>query len=344
MRIEPFSLALDPPLSTATGELTHREGFVVAVEHAGHEGIGEATPLPGWTESREACRTALERAEAVATELDWGIALARMDAPAARHGLSLALADARAKAAEEPLYRGLGAEYTVRQVPVNATIGDGTVEETREAAIAAVEHDFGCLKIKVGAQDHETDRERLAAVRDAVGDRVELRADANGAWDRETARSALDAFDALDVAFVEQPLPAEDLAGLAALRRADHDVGIAVDETLVETNLDQIVAADAADVVICKPMVLGGPDRAAVVARRAREAGIDPVVTTTIDAVVARTGAVHVAATIPEVRCCGLATADRLVSDLGRDPAPVEDGAVAVPQDKGLGLADRPAT
>jgi o-succinylbenzoate synthase len=344
MRIEPFNLALEPPLSTAAGPIAHRQGFVVAVEHAGHEGIGEATPLPGWTESRNACREALERADVVATELDWGIALARMDAPAARHGLSLALADARAKAADQPLYRTLGAEYTVRQVPVNATIGDGTVAETREAAQAAVDHDFGCLKVKVGARDLETDVERLRAVREVVGDRIELRADANGAWDRETAREALTAFDALEVAYVEQPLGAEDLAGLADLRASESAVGVAVDETLIETDLADIVAADAADVAICKPMVLGGPDRAADVARRARDAGIEPVVSTTIDAVVARTGAVHVAATIPEVRCCGLATADRLVADLGRDPAPVEDGAVAVPQDKGLGLADRPAT
>jgi L-alanine-DL-glutamate epimerase-like enolase superfamily enzyme len=54
--------------------------------------------------------------------------------------------------------------------------------------------------------------------------------------------------------------------------------------------------------------------------------------------VVARTAAVHVAAAIPDVRACGLATADRLESDLGPDPCPVEEGRISVPQDPGLGL------
>lgn len=342
MRLEPFSLDLTAPLSTATGRIETREGYLVWVEHAGTEGVGEATPLPGWTESRTACRGALERAERVARELDWGIALARLGEPAARHGLSLALADARAKATDEPLYRTLGTDHTVRRIPVNATVGDGTPAETATAASEAAAAGYGCLKLKVGARDLATDVERLAAVRDAVGDVVVVRVDANGAWDRETAATAMDHLADFDVDYVEQPVPAGDLEGLASLRGTD--VGVAADESLIEHGVEAIIEADAADVVVCKPMALGGPDRAAEVARRATEAGLEPVVSTTVDAVVARTAAVHVAATIPEVDFCGLATADRLATDLGRDPAPVEDGAVYVPQDKGLGLADRPGT
>ena len=342
MRLEPFALDLDPPLETASARIDRREGFLVAVEHAGQEGFGEATPLPGWTESRQACREALERAAAVAEELDWGIALARMEAPAARHGLALALADARAKADGRPLYRALGAKHAVRQVPANATVGDGTPDETAAAATRAVEAGFDCVKVKVGGRAVDADRRRLEAVRRAIGEDVVLRADANGAWDRSQAETALDWMAALGVEYVEQPLPPDDLAGLAALRGGD--VEIAVDETLVEHDVSRVLEAAAADVVVLKPMVLGGPDRASTIAARAREAGVDPVVSTTFDAVVARTAAVHVAATVPDVRPCGLATADRLASDLCQDPAPVEQGVIFVPQDKGLGLPARPAT
>jgi len=342
MRLEPFSLDLRTPLATASTTIDRREGFLVRIEHAGEEGFGEATPLPGWTESLDECREALERAGAVAAELDWGIAIARLDAPAARHGLALALADARAKAAAEPLYRTLGADHTVRRVPINATIGAGSPAATRAAAERLVESGRRVLKVKVGAADLETDIERFEAVRAAVGTDVELRADANGAWDRETAEAALDVCSAHDVSSVEQPVPPDDLEGLAALRGGE--VGVAVDETLVEHDLETVVEAGAADVAILKPMVLGGPDRAADVAARARSAGVEPIVSTTVDAVVARTAAVHVAATIPDVRHCGLATADRLAADLCRDPAPVEDGGVFVPQDRGLGLPEPPRT
>jgi len=82
-------------------------------------------------------------------------------------------------------------------------------------------------------------------------------------------------------------------------------VPIALDESLATRGLDAVLDADAADAVVLKPMALGGPDRALAAARRAREAGVEPVVTTTIDAVVARTAAVHVAAAIPDVSPAG---------------------------------------
>ncbi len=341
MEIEPFSVRLASPLETAAGTIEHREGFLVFVEHDGAKGVGEATPLPGWTESHEECREALGRAAEVAEELDWGIALTKTTAPAARHGLALALAEASARAAEQPLYRYLDDERLVRSVPVNATIGDQPPEETAAAAEDAVSAGFDALKIKVGAREPAVDIERLRAVRARVGEDVELRADANGAWTPEQAADVLDATASLDVSYIEQPLPADDLAGHANL--SGGPVDIAVDESLVEYSLQTILSANAADVIVVKPMVVGGPDRAREVAMTARDAGVDPVLSTTVDAVVARTGAVHVAASLPESRPCGLATGSLLAEDLSEDPAPVTDGAIDVPQAKGLGLPNRPA-
>jgi L-alanine-DL-glutamate epimerase-like enolase superfamily enzyme len=83
-------------------------------------------------------------------------------------------------------------------------------------------------------------------------------------------------------------------------------------------------------------MVVGGVDRALAVATRAREAGVDAVVTTTVDAAVARAGAVHLAAAVPDVPACGLATGSLLSSDVAPDPAPVADGTASVPPDPGL--------
>ncbi len=339
--VEPFTVRLARPLETADGAIRERRGFLVFVEDGDTPGVGEATPLPGWTESYDACRAALVRAGTVAEELDWGVALAKTDAPAARHGLSLALAEARARAAGYPLYRYLDASNVVRSVPVNATLGDDDPAATAAAAERATLAGFDCLKVKVGARSVSEDVGRLRAVRDRVGASVELRVDANGAWTREQAESAVDALADLDVAYVEQPLPGEDLAGHCALR--DGPVDVALDESLREYDVEEIVDAGAADVVVLKPMVLGGPDRARAAALAAREAGVDPVLSTTVDAVVARTGAVHVAASLPEVRPCGLATGSMLATDLSADPAPVVDGAVEVPQELGLGLPERPA-
>ncbi|PSQ00496.1 o-succinylbenzoate synthase [Halobacteriales archaeon QS_4_70_19] len=375
MNVEPFALALAGPLGTARGELTEREGFVVRLSVGGTTGIGEATPLPGWTEPLAECEAALSRtADAVTDGADPSTLLGSGDAassstgdsgvlgadplagaPAARHAVASAVTDARARAADEPLSRRLSRETSadppaaappiVESVPVNATVGDGAPVETAEAVAAAVERGFETVKLKVGARPVPADIERVAAVRERSPD-VTLRADANGAWAPDEATRALEALAEYDVAYVEQPLPADstgedgtrrDMRAHAALR--GRGVGIALDESLT-VGANPVAAAldaDAADVLVLKPMALGGPDRALAAAHAARAAGVEPVVTTTIDGALARATAVHVAAAIREVPACGLATADRLERDLlDADPAPVTDGRVAVPDGPGV--------
>ncbi|MBV0922902.1 o-succinylbenzoate synthase [Halomicroarcula limicola] len=334
MTVEPFSLPLASPLETAGGTIDERRGFVVRSDHRGETGVGEATPLPGWTESLDDCRTALDTASVA----DSG-ALRELDAaevPAARHGAATAMLDADARADGLPLYRWFDADRRCRSIPANATVGDGTAEETVAAAAEAVESGFGCCKLKVGGRSVEEDVERVRAVREGIGEDVTLRADANGAWTRSEAESAFDRFASLGVEYVEQPLAADDLAGHADLRGGS--VGVALDESLAQKRAGAVFDADAADVLILKPMVLGGPGDAYTLAMQARERGIEPVVTTTIDAVVARLAAVHVAAAIPDVAACGLATGDRLARDLAADPATVSDGQISVPRSAGLGV------
>lgn len=331
-----FSLPLSRPLETSAGAIEHREGFLVRLGD-GPIGIGEATPLPGWTESHEACQTAL------ADGLDTADALSAADevpelasTPAARHGLELAVLDRVARAAGEPLYRQLGGRRRVSTVPVNATVGEGDVESTAAACRAAVSDGFRTVKIKAGARPVDEDLARLAAVKDAVDDQTELRVDANGAWTPEQASTAVDEFGELGVSLIEQPLAADELESHADLR--GRGVEIALDETLRDHPVEDVLEAGAVDVLVLKPMVLGGVSRATAVAEQAREAGVDVVVTTTIDAAVARTAAVHLAAALDVDRACGLATADWLAGDVGSDPAAVVDGGISVPQGAGHGV------
>ena len=344
VELRPFSLSLARPLETASGPIERREGVLVAVEDDGVRGTGEATPLPGWTESLGTCREALESAagrlrerdpEAVADDRE-AVLPDHDAAPAARHGLDLALADLAARREREPLYRQLGADERVDSVPVNAVIGEGTREETVAAAEAAVAAGFTCLKLKVGSRQVDADLERVAAVRDAVGPDARIRVDANGAWNRGEAERAFDALWTLDVEYVEQPLPADDLDGCASLRGGP--VAVALDETLARYSPVTVLEAGAGDVLIVKPMVLGGPSRARAVANVARGADVVPVVTTTVDGVVARLGAVHLAASLPDLVPAGLATSGWLADDLAADPVEVVAGRASVPQGPGHGV------
>jgi len=326
MEVEPFSLRLSDPLQTANRTIDRREGFLVRVDRDGHAGVGEATPLEGWTEPRGDCRDALQTAtvddppDPVAT-------------PAAAHAVSLASLDRRMRATGEPLTAALGGRLRDR-VPANATVGTGPVDATVSAARSAVDRGFRTLKLKVGAGAVDADVRRVTAVREAVGDSVSIRLDANGAWTLPQATDAFAALDGLGVEYVEQPLSADHLHTHAEL----DGVRVAIDEGVVEHGPLAVVDAGVADVIVLKPMALGGVDRARDVATRAIEAGVNPVVTTTVDAVVARTAAVHLAAALPGEVACGLATGDALAEDLAPDPAPVRDGLVSAPDRPGIGV------
>ncbi|WP_049923294.1 mandelate racemase/muconate lactonizing enzyme family protein [Halopiger djelfimassiliensis] len=337
-----FSLPLSTPLETASGAIESRDGFLIRIADGDTAvGYGEATPLPGWTESHPDCEAALERAREAIRTGGPSAALEAVDRHvAARHAISLALADLQATRDATPLYRylGHGRGPMIGRVPVNATVGDGSPDETAAEASDAVARGFSCCKLKAGRRSVDEDIERVRRTREAIGSDVELRVDANEAWTFEEAATALDAFADQGVSIVEQPLPAGALEGHSDLRARTDDVAIALDEGLLEHGVDAICEADAADVVVLKPMAIGGIDIARKISAWLAELELTPLVTTTIDGVVARTGAVHLAAAIPDVPACGLATASLLAEDLGSDPVLLENGSAVVPQAKGLGV------
>ncbi len=338
MKLRDFSLPLNQPLETAAGTIDTRNGVLVQVAND-HVGIGEATPLAGWTEPLAETKRALRTARATVPSPTVKPGLADLsDTPAARHAVALALADQQARRTGQPLSQTLTDTSPIERVPVNATIGDVPRSQIVEKARSRVAAGYDTLKIKVGARPVSADKKRLAAIRTAIDRPITLRIDANGAWDSRTATRALSAFADLDIEYVEQPLPPANLTGHAALR--DGPIPIALDESLATHELDRVLTANAADIVILKPMVHGGIDRAHAAAHAAIAAGIDPVITTTIDGVIARTAAGHLAASLPTDRAHGLATADRLAYDLGPDPAPITDGKMQIPTRPGHGVRE----
>lgn len=332
-----FDLALRTPFETSGGQIERRDGWVLRVGIDPH-GLGEATPLPGFTESADACDSALSSAvSALEADDTPGALLAVSDRPAARHGVATALLDRRAKLNDRPLYRELGGEQTVPSIPVHATVGDADAERTVEKARAAYRDGFRTIKLKVGVGGLERDIERVSAVRSTLGDDVDIRVDANGAWEFQTARRAIDRLAEYHVTMMEQPLAPPALTDHRRLRGR---IPIALDESLLARSVEAVIDSEAADVLVLKPMALGGPDVARGIAVRARRAGIDTIVSNTIDAAIARTAAVHLAASLPDRSVSGLATAGLLESDVAQDPAPVSDGRMRVPDEPGLGISE----
>jgi L-alanine-DL-glutamate epimerase-like enolase superfamily enzyme len=314
----------------------------------GHVGLGEAAPLEPWTEDLKRCAAALEDAAGVLAgpvgeaqraldKLDVHVR-ALQHCRAARHGLALALLDLAAQQRGMPLGAYLAGQFLdgappADRVEVNALLGTADPKAAAAEAAELLARGYRSFKLKL-AGPRDADLERVAAARSAIG-HAELRLDANGAWDRAEAAGRLRELAAFAPAFVEQPVPATDVEGLADLRRMSL-VPIAADEAAATpAAAERVLAAGAADVLIVKPMALGGPDRAVEVLAAAQRAGVPCVVTSLLDGPIARAGALHVAACAPPPRrACGLGT----IALFGGMKDDVRDGSLAVPRGRGLGL------
>jgi len=348
--LQSFRLRLRTPLATAMGPVAFREGVLVSLRNAdGCIGYGEATPLEAFgTESLGAARHSLEGCAALLAGADLGepeellgwIAGRCPPTPTARAAIDAALHDLVAKAAGRSLASWLAAKEgrsPSPAVPVNALLASRSPIALAVEAQRAVELGFRTLKLKVGMGPASSDFERVAAVRSVVGPAPRIRVDANGAWTPDQARGRLEALASLDLEFVEQPVAAGDVDGLAQVRR-DASVPVAADESVrSEAELRGVLDAEAADVVMLKPSVIGGISRARAAVELARAAGVEVVPTSFLDGAVGVLSALHLASSLPgHLPACGLATSVLLESDLAPPPVP-ERGRLRVPSGPGLG-------
>jgi len=140
-----------------------------------------------------------------------------------------ALWDLRCKRAGEPLWRLAGGHR--QEVPLYDTEGGWlhlSTEELVAGAKAAATAGWGGIKVKIGRPD---DLERLTAVREAAGPRFDLMVDANQSMTAADAVRRAAAFAPLDLFWLEEPLPADDVSGHARLAAAT-TIPVAVGESL----------------------------------------------------------------------------------------------------------------
>jgi len=299
---------------TAAGTIAERRGlWLTLTDTTGSTATGEAAPLPGFSaESLADVRAVLESLRGpgsplggrnIANPEDILRLLDELGWPsAASHALDQALLGLLAAVRGTPVSLLLGARPEPGESELHRLVASPS------EARAAVVDDVRTLKVKVGAASVEADLERLRAIR-AAAPGVALRLDANGAWSEEVALGFLERAVRLGVELVEDPVVDGRLDALRRLRSAVPTVSVAVDAGCrTMADLDALIAAEAADAVVLKPMLCGGPSRAAAMARRAAEAGLRVMVTTTFDSEVALSAARAVAAACPaEARlACGL--------------------------------------
>lgn len=336
----PYRLPLRQPWVSARGGFVVREGWLVRlVTDAGLIGYGDCAPLPqAGTESMDSAVACLSGWAATLPGLSLEAALGRItasaaEAPAACCGLETALLDLLAQRAGLPLARWLNPRSSA-VVKVNAVLGGLDLQVT-ERALAAVAEGYSVLKLKMGLAAGHEEIPLLHDLAHRLPAGVSLRLDANCAWNEAEAEDFLGALIGLPVESVEDPLASPDRAGWLRLQ-AKVPFPLAADESLRIMGADAVFNQPSVRRVVLKPMVLGGLVSALALARRAREADVECVVTTTVDSAVGVTAALHLAAAVANDLAHGLATSAWLLRDVGEAPLVVE-GVLRLGSDPGLG-------
>lgn len=271
---------------------------VILDDGDGHVGLGEAAPLPGMSqESASEARAALAGFDwpdaplLELAEIAERVALIDASLPSARFAAESALASLAASIHEVPLW-AMWSETSEEIAIANALWGTDEGAILRSAREAAA-YEAVAAKIKIGWQPPARENALLRDIRAVLGP-IELRLDANGSILPEELAQRLEQLAAHEPDLLEEPCALEHVEALSEV-----PFPIAVDETLSgpegEAILERALACPHVGAVVLKPTLLGGLERCRVIARRAADAGKLAIVSHTMEGVIARAAAAHLA-------------------------------------------------
>jgi L-alanine-DL-glutamate epimerase-like enolase superfamily enzyme len=319
------------------GASDHRVVKVTLRDADGVVGWGEASPNRFYGETPETAIAALERLKPLVEGCDpfqLESIEAQMNAALRNNGsvksaISAAAHDIVGKRLGVPLWKLWGLDpaksplssFTIAIAPDNKEL----VRRVKAAA------EYPVLKVKLGT---DRDEEIIRTVREAAPDKV-LRIDANAAWSPKQALVMIELLVELGVEYVEQPVAATDLDGLAFVRERS-SLPIVADESCV-------VAADVAklaglvDGINIKLSKCGGLREALRMIATARAHGMLVMAGCMIETSLAITTACHFAPLLDYADFDGAA----LLSDDPHVGATITGGRITIPNEPGLGVSSR---
>ncbi len=147
-------------------------------------------------------------------------------------------------------------------IPINGLIWMGDQNFMSQQIGVILNNGFNCVKMKIGAIDVDQELELLRSIRHQYPEEViELRVDANGAFDLKTAYKVMESLQEIGVHSIEQPLPVQSINDLATLC-ADAPIPVALDESLIGcltiAQKEHLLDTVKPQYIILKPSFIGG--------------------------------------------------------------------------------------
>ena len=356
-----YAIPLRTPLITAQSTIVKRRGLILRAEtDDGLFGFGEIAPLDGFSrenleEARRAVSAMRRRLEEQSIPREPSALRAsylgriddRASLPSVPFGIEMLLADLAAQAAGVNLARWCNPQAPDR-VPVNAILS-GNLSEIKEQLFRMLPRRYRAYKLKVGVESDARELEKIACLRDTLGDSAGIRLDANRAFGFDRAVKFLAGIAQFKIEYIEEPLTPDQYNRLGDLR-TNSLVPIALDESLSDRSLGkatwslreraiQLAERGAMDVAVVKPMLAGGICEVTELARDLSQANVRMVISSAIETGVGLAAALHLAAAFMDATIpCGLDTLELLADSLISGSLPVKNGNISVPTKPGLGI------
>jgi len=212
----------------------------------------------------------------------------------AKSALEIALYDLKAKASNLPLYQMLGGTKTTFHTDI--TISMGEIDKMITDCHDAVELGYDTLKIKIG-DNPQKDIERIVAIHASLDKNIKLRLDANQGWSAKESVTLLHALENQDIIaeFIEQPVPADDYAGLKYIKERVQTPLLADESIFSVKDARRLLEMQAIDYVNIKLAKTAGITQALELADLSKSFGVKCMIGCMLEGPISVAAGVHVA-------------------------------------------------
>lgn len=256
------------PGGTSRGVLTTKDSWYIHiydVQNPTVVGVGECSILPNLSiddkpgfedKLREVCANINVYADNYWSNIGDDLS----DWPAIRFGLEMALLDLK-NGGLKTIFQSDFVEGK-KQIPINGLIWMGDIAYMKVQLAQKLESGFKCIKIKIGAIDFQQEINLIKEIRNTYdASQLEIRVDANGAFEPDEAIGKLNELAKLGIHSIEQPIKAGQWQQMAELCKVS-PVKIALDEELIGKSdiakKEELLTTIKPAYIILKPSLLGG--------------------------------------------------------------------------------------